>query len=167
MLAGPPRVVQLLTATLLIGLGLWYLRLARAPASGLHLANHAPPPALRPHTAPKNEGDEDSTPDFSVPLRFKDGFEKPAGENYTWKVVVPKTSKEDLSWLKNEVPDGKIIVYEVDNPDAANRIPQNKGREAMVCSYSQETFPKHMGLTTVTHLGLPYIPHRSLRRFAR
>jgi len=73
------------------------------------------------------------TPDFSVPLRFTEGAVKPAGENYTWVVVVPKTLKEDLSWLKNEVPDSRMIVYEVDNPRAGNRIPKNKGREAMVC----------------------------------
>jgi hypothetical protein len=137
MLAGPPRIVQLLTALFLLGLGLWYLRLAPSLStpSGLHLDNRPPPPALRPYPAPgsqKHDVDSSATPDFSVPLRFTEGAAKPVGENYSWVVVVPKTLKEDLSWLKNEVPDSRLVVYEVDDPRAVNRIPKNKGREAMV-----------------------------------
>ena len=34
--------------------------------------------------------------DFGLPLRFSDGEKKPPGSNYTFKIVVPKTVKEDL-----------------------------------------------------------------------
>ena len=74
--------------------------------------------------------------DFGIPLRFKDGQANPPGTNYTWAIVVPKTKKEDLGWLQGEIPEAKLVVYEVDNPNAENKVPKNKGREAMVSRWT-------------------------------
>lgn len=71
--------------------------------------------------------------DFSIPLRFSDGRPKPPGSKYTYNIVIGKTEKEELDWLRAELPDAPLVVYEVDNPNAKNKIPKNKGREAMVC----------------------------------
>lgn len=70
--------------------------------------------------------------DFGIPLRFKDGQPKPAGTNYTWSIVIPQTKNENLKWLQGEIPEAKLVVYEVDNPNAEYKVPKNKGREAMV-----------------------------------
>lgn len=70
--------------------------------------------------------------DFGLPLRFTDGQLKAPGSNYTYKIIIPKTEKEDISWMAEEIPDAPLVIYEVDNPNAENKIPKNKGREAMV-----------------------------------
>ncbi|KAF2688068.1 hypothetical protein K458DRAFT_415142 [Lentithecium fluviatile CBS 122367] len=70
--------------------------------------------------------------DFSIPLRFADGVPKPPGSNYSYRIVVPKTADEDLSWMIKDVGEEHMVVYEVDNPNAKYTVPQNKGREAMV-----------------------------------
>lgn len=81
------------------------------------------PSSLRPGVDPL---------DFSIPLRFTDGKAKPPGSNYTFKIVVPKTTKEDLEWMQEEIPHAPLVIYEVDNEKAENKVPKNKGREAMV-----------------------------------
>ena len=60
--------------------------------------------------------------------------------NYTFKIVIPKTEKEDISWMAQEIPDAPLVVYEVDNPHAEHKIPKNKGREAMVCDWRAARF---------------------------
>jgi hypothetical protein len=124
MLAGPPRLVSGVTVLLLLCLAWYYLRLVHVPTpSGLKLDARPPPTPFK--------GD---ALDFSIPLRFKDGITKPSGANYTFAMVIPKTKKEDISWMEKEIPEWPLVVYEVDNPEAKNKVPQNKGREAMVCS---------------------------------
>ncbi|KAF2711636.1 hypothetical protein K504DRAFT_428229 [Pleomassaria siparia CBS 279.74] len=122
MLAGPPRIVSLVTILVLLCLAWWYLRLVHAPVGGLKVDNSAPPKTPIPA----------GTPDFGITLNFKDGVPKPPGQNYTHVLIVPKTMKEDIRWMEKEIPDTPLMVYEVDNPDAKNKIPKNKGREAMV-----------------------------------
>jgi len=97
----------------------------------MSLVHRPSAPGLRIDTspAPKIKG----KPDFSIPLRFTEGVAKPQGSNYTHVLVIPKTKKEDIRWMSREIPDTPLVVYEVDNPDAENKIPKNKGREAMVC----------------------------------
>ena len=70
--------------------------------------------------------------DFGLPLRFSDGEAKPVGTNYTWSIVIPQTKTEDLGWLKGQIAEAELVVYEVDNENAENKVPKNKGREAMV-----------------------------------
>jgi len=120
MLAGPPRLVSIVSALVLFLLIWTYTRLGRAPS-----------PNFQSATSSKSWMRGDPL-DFGVSLRFSEGVPKPTGENYTWAVVVPKTKKEELGWLKRDVPDAKIVVYEVENPNAEYRVPKNKGREAMV-----------------------------------
>lgn len=123
MLSGPPRLVPFVFIFILL-CAAWYLHYL--PGSGTKTSSTSPysrPSSLR--------GDP---LDFSIPLRFSDGKPKAPGSNYTYKIVIPKTKKEDLTWLQIELPDAPLMVYEVDNPNAVNKVPKNKGREAMVCT---------------------------------
>ncbi|KAF2734694.1 hypothetical protein EJ04DRAFT_228946 [Polyplosphaeria fusca] len=123
MLAGPPRLVSLISIVLILCLGWWYLRLMRVSAGpGLNVDTSPPPPTPF----------RDEALDFGIPLKYTDGKAKPPGSNYTVAMVVPKTRKEDIRWMAAEMPEIPVVVYEVDNPNAENKIPQNKGREAMV-----------------------------------
>ncbi|KAF2477900.1 uncharacterized protein BDR25DRAFT_275425 [Lindgomyces ingoldianus] len=122
MLAGPPRLVSLITILLILCLGWWYLRLVEKPtAPGLKTDPRPPPKAFSGNAL-----------DFSIPLKFAEGTPKPLGSNYTIALVVPKTEKEDLAWMQREIPEIQLVVYEVDKPNAVNKVPKNKGREAMV-----------------------------------
>lgn len=135
MLAGPPRLVSLISILLLLGLGWWYLNLVRlpsVPSIGIKIDAEPPPPPPPPPSQSKT-GSSNSEIDFGIPLRFKDGVPKPPGSNYTSVIVVPKTKKEDIAWMYAEMPEIPIVAYEVDNPNAQHKIPKNKGREAMVC----------------------------------
>ena len=130
MLSGPPRLVPFIFAAFALAVVVWYYR--GTHGSGASLSTWKPgnalsssrPPSLRPGVDPL---------DFSIPLRFSDGPIKPVGTNYTFKIVVPKTTKEDLKWMEEEIPHAPLVVYEVDNEKAEHKVPKNKGREAMVC----------------------------------
>ena len=126
MLSGPPRIVPFVFIFLALCLIWWYLHVVPGAGTSIptwtsHSKSHS---SLRPGQDPL---------DFGLPLHFSDGMPKPPKSNYTYKIVVPKTEKEDISWMAAEIPDAPLVVYEVDNPNAENRIPKNKGREAMVC----------------------------------
>lgn len=126
MLSGPPRIIPFVFVFLALTLVWWYLH--AVPGAGPSLATWKPQ-TLPPGNRPSLRGDP---LDFGLPLRFSDPVRKPPGSNYTYKIVVPKTKKEDISWMETEIPDAPLVVYEVDNPDAEHKIPKNKGREAMV-----------------------------------
>ncbi|KAK3207838.1 hypothetical protein GRF29_96g559142 [Pseudopithomyces chartarum] len=121
MLARPPRLGWLVTALGLFVITWTYLRLEPTNHSTLQFGDRISAATLRADPL-----------DFSIPLRFEDGKAKPPGTNYTWAIVVPKTKTEDLRWLQGEIPEAKLVVYEVDNPNAEHKVPKNKGREAMV-----------------------------------
>ena len=129
MLSGPPRLVPFIFVAFVLALVVWYYH--GVSSTGASLSTWKPgssfatqrPASLRPGVDPL---------DFSIPLRFSDGQPKPAGSNYTLKIVVPKTTKEDLAWMQEEIPHAPLVVYEVDNEKAENKVPKNKGREAMV-----------------------------------
>ena len=128
MLSGPPRAIPLVFVFLAAGLVWWYLHAIPGAGSSLPAWNSGSSPAHG--YRPSLRGDP---LDFGLPLRFSDGQTKPPGSNYTYKIIVPKTQKEDISWMDKEIPDAPLVVYEVDNPNAEHKIPKNKGREAMVC----------------------------------
>ena len=133
MLAGPPRLLPILAILLLLILGWSSIRVAHTPAySNFRLNYWRPKKPTKPGSALRG-----APLDFSIPLRFEDGVAKPPGSNYTYRIVVPKTTDEDLSWLIKDVTEEHIIAYEVDNPKAKYTVPQNKGREAMVRQLSQ------------------------------
>lgn len=60
------------------------------------------------------------------------GTPKPHGENYTRVLVIPRTTKEDISWMDKEIPDVEKVVYVADDPTAPLHPPANKGHEAIV-----------------------------------
>lgn len=132
MLSGPPRVIPFVFIFLALSLVWWYLHAipGAGPSSLTTWTSAKPPKGDRPSL----RGDP---LDFGLPLRFSDGVPKPPGSNYTYKIVVPKTQKEDISWMAQEIPDAPLVIYEVDNPNAENKVPKNKGREAMVRAVSR------------------------------
>ncbi|KAH7118858.1 hypothetical protein B0J11DRAFT_508955 [Dendryphion nanum] len=124
MLAGPPRLVSLVTILLFLGIAWWYI--------GLIQQNPASTISSKVPSAAKGRPYVGNPLDFGIPIRFSDGVVKPPGSNYSHVMVVPKTMKEDLNWMARDLPDTPLIIYEVDNPNAKNKVPKNKGREAMV-----------------------------------
>jgi hypothetical protein len=154
MLSGPPRIIPFVFILLAVCLVWWYVY--AIPGAGSSI------PAWKSGTSAK--GDRPSLRgdplDFGLPLRFSDGVKKPPGSNYTYKIVVPKTQKEDISWMQAEIPDAPLVVYEVDNPNAENKIPKNKGREAMVRTTHCMSLPSRQLMETP---GLFVLHHRSLR----
>ncbi|KAK7610413.1 hypothetical protein JOL62DRAFT_544611 [Phyllosticta paracitricarpa] len=67
-------------------------------------------------------------------LTFGPGPVKPPGYNYTKSVVMPRTTKEDISWLDQTFGDDHLLqkaVYTVDRPVKPYILPSNKGNEVM------------------------------------
>ncbi|KAH7081880.1 hypothetical protein BKA63DRAFT_504827 [Paraphoma chrysanthemicola] len=126
MLSGPPRLVPFVFVFLCLCLVWWYLHL---PTTGGSISGWNPNPKPTEVSTPVYKGDP---LDFGITPKFTDGIAKGPGSNYTFKIVIPKTEKEDISWMAQEIPDAPLVIYEVDNPNAENKIPKNKGREAMV-----------------------------------
>lgn len=66
------------------------------------------------------------------------GETKPAGENYTKCLVIPRLSRENVDWIDEEMGDlidsGALrkAVYTVDDHSAKFHPPKNKGHEVMV-----------------------------------
>ena len=152
MLSGPPRIIPLVSLFVAVCLVWWYLH--TVPGAGSSIPTWKSGASANQHR-PSLRGDP---LDFGLPLRFSDGQKKPPGSNYTFKIVVPKTQKEDISWMAAEIPDAPLVVYEVDNPNAEHKIPKNKGREAMVRLHLW-----HIDGHTLTHPpGLSLLHHRPL-----
>ncbi|KAF2848214.1 hypothetical protein T440DRAFT_481058 [Plenodomus tracheiphilus IPT5] len=126
MLSGPPRLIPFVFGGAVLCLVWWYLHVVPSAASGISKWNSG---TISTHRPASLRGDP---LDFGLPLRFTDGQLKAPGSNYTFKIIVPKTEKEDISWMAQEIPDAPLVIYEVDNPNAENKVPKNKGREAMV-----------------------------------
>lgn len=126
MLSGPPRLVPFVVIFVVLCLVWWYLHIV--PGSPSSFSSWRPETPTATSHPSSLRGDP---LDFGLPLRFSDGVAKPGG-NYTYKIVIPKTEKEDIGWITSELPDAPLVVYEVDNPNAQHKIPKNKGREAMV-----------------------------------
>ncbi|KAJ5054735.1 uncharacterized protein L3040_001001 [Drepanopeziza brunnea f. sp. 'multigermtubi'] len=119
-----------ITAAILIGL------FAPIPASWQTLLAITP----RPHpsgtaTFPLQTVLDDPQQGYSAKRPFQPGITKPAGENYTKMLVIPRTHAENVDWIdENFGPDANIDwkIYVVDQPDAPLHPPQNKGHEVMV-----------------------------------
>lgn len=167
MLAGPPRLVSIISVLVVLLLGYWYLNLVSFPEPPHHpRAKASSASGLRPGVDPL---------DFSIPLIFTPGIPKPPSANYSRILVLPKTTTEDIQWIYDNLPDLPLAVYEVDNASAKYRVPKNKGREAMVRPPSLLfTSPTrfcpspafHIANPILTKLlpGLPHLPNRPLRR---
>lgn len=66
---------------------------------------------------------------------FKPGNAKPVGSTYTKTLVMPRTTEEDVSWVKDNFGPGSGIraaIYVVDDAKAELHPPKNKGNEVMV-----------------------------------
>ena len=57
---------------------------------------------------------------------------KPLGKDYSRILVIPRTSKENVSWALEGIPELETAVYVVDDPSAPLHPLKNKGNEVMV-----------------------------------
>ncbi|KFY35040.1 hypothetical protein V494_06259 [Pseudogymnoascus sp. VKM F-4513 (FW-928)] len=70
-----------------------------------------------------------------TPETFPGGKAKPPGSTYTKMLIVPKTKKEDTSWIDQNFPPGgglNTSMYIADDPTAPLHPPKNKGNEVMI-----------------------------------
>ncbi|EFR02021.1 hypothetical protein MGYG_05023 [Nannizzia gypsea CBS 118893] len=72
-----------------------------------------------------------SAEDVVIISNFTAGTPKPPGSTYTKALIVPRLKKEKVDWI-DSLEDIQKNIYVVDDPHSLPRIPQNKGREAMV-----------------------------------
>lgn len=66
---------------------------------------------------------------------FQPGMVKPVGMPYTKTLVTPRTSSEDVSWIRENFGGSDFIkaaIYTVDDVNAELHPPKNKGHEVMV-----------------------------------
>ncbi|KAF2086286.1 hypothetical protein K490DRAFT_44657, partial [Saccharata proteae CBS 121410] len=67
-------------------------------------------------------------------ISYHSGYTAPPQHRYSRAIVVPHTSKEDVTWLTEfalKDPLTQVAVYTVDKPVAPYTLPANKGHEAM------------------------------------
>ena len=60
------------------------------------------------------------------------GRPRVAGLGYSRVMVVPCTTKENMSWIQQELPELETAIYVADDPQAPLHPPRNKGHEAMI-----------------------------------
>ena len=94
-------------------------------------------------TSPSVDGEEGKIENAFVP-----GVAKPPGEDYSLKMVITRTKKEDVSWMDKELPDIEKAIYVADDPDAPLHPPKNKGHEVLV--YLTYIIDNYDNLTDVT-----------------
>lgn len=63
---------------------------------------------------------------------FVAGIPKPYGAQYTKRLVVPRTTEEDVGWIPQELPDWDTAIYVANDPSAPLHPPKNKGHEVMI-----------------------------------
>ncbi|RMZ69766.1 histone-lysine n-methyltransferase 2b [Pyrenophora seminiperda CCB06] len=83
----------------------------------------------------KGGGAADVDPDYAnwnpKPV-FKPGSPMPANHNYTSVLVIAKTKKENVDWIREQMPEQQTAIYVADDPTAPLHTPKNKGHEVMV-----------------------------------
>lgn len=77
-------------------------------------------------------GENLTSPVGSFSAEFHYGMRKPPGSNYTQIMVVPRLKIDDISWIREELPDIDTAVYVANDPTADFHPPRNKGHEVMV-----------------------------------
>ncbi|KAF2814698.1 uncharacterized protein BDZ99DRAFT_408047 [Mytilinidion resinicola] len=82
------------------------------------------------HT-PVNPEDKDYVNWNPKPV-FKGGSPRPENHNYTTTFVVARTIDEDITWIKENIPDLNTAIYVADDPFAPLHPPKNKGHEVMI-----------------------------------
>ena len=81
-------------------------------------------------------------------------MESPAAFSFIYSraLVVARMRKEDVSWIKQELPQMETTVYVVDDPSAKHHVPKNKGHEAMAyLTYIIDTYDKLPDVAIFTH----------------
>ncbi|PWO26438.1 DUF3431 domain containing protein [Pyrenophora tritici-repentis] len=99
---------------------------------GDHVGSNAPPSSSG--SADLSQG-KNSDPDYAnwnpKPV-FKSGSPMPAGHNYTSTLVIAKTKKENVDWIRELMPEQETAIYVADDPTAPLHPPKNKGHEVMI-----------------------------------
>src|SRR5450756_589015 len=81
----------------------------------------------------ENDRQANSRPVTNNP--FQPGAVKPVGMPYSKTLVIPRTSSEDVSWIRENFGGSEYItaaIYKVDDVNAELHPPKNKGHEVMV-----------------------------------
>ena len=63
---------------------------------------------------------------------FVPGASKGSGYEFSRILVVPRMRRENVDWLKEELPDLQTAIYVADDPNAPLHPPENKGHEVMI-----------------------------------
>lgn len=69
---------------------------------------------------------------------FRPGTVKPPGYNYTKRLIIPRMTEEDVTWIEltmgHMIRDGTLEtkIYVADDPTAPLHPPKNKGHEVMI-----------------------------------
>lgn len=63
---------------------------------------------------------------------YQPGIPKPPGSTYQKLLIIPKTKREDTTWMDEQLPDIDKAIYVADDPDAPLHPPRNKGHEVMI-----------------------------------
>lgn len=69
---------------------------------------------------------------LSAPIIFKSGVPKPNGAAYSRVIVLPCMKEDEVAWIKEELPNVEIAVYNANDSAASLHPPKNKGHEVMV-----------------------------------
>jgi len=77
-------------------------------------------------------GDDSASNVSPAGSAFGASHTKPLGKDYSRILVIPRTSKENISWALEGIPELETAVYVVDDPSAPLHPPKNKGNEVMV-----------------------------------
>ncbi|GAB7348797.1 hypothetical protein MBLNU459_g7517t1 [Dothideomycetes sp. NU459] len=95
---------------------------------------------------------------FPRPVYDNGGFADSQTDNLTRALVVAKTSTENTDWISESLHDDALldtVIYTVDDPAAANAVPQNKGHEVMVyLTYIIDNYDQLRDVTMFMHAHL-------------
>lgn len=135
-----------------------FLALLLAASSFFYLLNHVYTSYFHPFT-----GQAASQPVFDT-TQFKPGRLKVPGSNYTRVLVMAKTTKENIDWVHDSLPNLPLAVYDMDHPsnlsmalsDDMLSVPANKGHESMAyLTYIIDHYPNFPDVVLFFH------PHKS------
>jgi len=139
-----PRKLIPILSCLAVGFVIWLCRplllvptLSWGPTldstPGQILLGNAPEQKQKAIVAEEEDQQANSRPVTNNP--FQPGAAKPVGMPYTKTLVIPRTSKEDVSWIADNFGGDEYIraaIYNVDDVNAELHPPKNKGHEVMV-----------------------------------
>ena len=62
---------------------------------------------------------------------YMNGMIKPDGSFYTRTLVMGRVKEDQVDWIDGRALNVNVSIYSMDDPRGKNKVPKNKGREAM------------------------------------